>query len=226
LDDDPGWSCEGQWAFGVPTGGGSHDGDPTGGHTGDNVYGYNLAGDYTNNMPERFLTVGPVDCTGATDVELHFWRWLGVEWPFDHAHVAVSNDGGDWITVWASAATISDSSWTEMLLDISAVADDQPTVYVRWCMGTSDGSNTYPGWNIDDVELWGLLAPGGLPGDMDGDGDVDLNDFATFANCYYGSAITVPPPSCTPAQFDTCDLDDDGDVDLGDFSTFALNFTG
>ncbi|UCG31612.1 MAG: hypothetical protein JSU68_08080 [Phycisphaerales bacterium] len=227
MDADPGWSCEGQWAFGVPTGGGSHDGDPTSGHTGANVYGYNLNGDYTNNMPEEFLTVGPLDCADATGVELRFWRWLGVEWPFDHAHVAVSNNGRDWTMVWeASGATISDSSWTEILLDISAVADDQPTVYVRWCMGTSDGSTTYPGWNIDDVELWGLLALGGLPGDMDADGDVDLNDFATFANCYYGSAITVPPPSCTPEQFDTCDLDGDGDVDLSDFSTFAVSFTG
>ncbi|UCG33468.1 MAG: hypothetical protein JSU68_02310, partial [Phycisphaerales bacterium] len=149
LDEDPGWSCEGQWAFGVPTGGGSHDGDPNSGHTGDNVYGYNLDGDYPDGMPQHFLTAGPFDCSGATDVELRFWRWLGVEWPFDHAHVAVSNNGTDWTTVWTSAATISDSSWNQMVLDISAAADDQPTVYVRWCMGTSDGSNTYPGWNID-----------------------------------------------------------------------------
>ena len=66
----------------------------------------------------------------------------------------------------------------------------------------------------------------GLRGDLDDDGDVDLNDFATFAACYYGSAITVPPPSCTLEQFTASDLDEDGDVDLSDFSTFALNFTG
>jgi hypothetical protein len=35
------------------------------------------------------------------------------------------------------------------------VADDQPTVYIRWTMGPTDGSVTYPGWNIDDVSLLG-----------------------------------------------------------------------
>ncbi|UCG32482.1 MAG: hypothetical protein JSU68_12545 [Phycisphaerales bacterium] len=226
LDEDPGWSCEGQWAFGAPTGGGSHNGDPDSGHTGENVYGYNLDGDYPDGMPQHFLTAGPFDCSGATDVELRFWRWLGVEWPFDHAHVAVSNNGTDWTTVWTSAATISDSSWNQMVLDISAAADDQPTVYVRWCMGTSDGSNTYPGWNIDDVGIWGVLPLEGLPGDFDADGNVDLNDFATFANCYHGSAITVPPGSCSQSEFEACDMDDDLDVDLGDFATFANYYTG
>ncbi|UCG33651.1 MAG: hypothetical protein JSU68_03255, partial [Phycisphaerales bacterium] len=109
---------------------------------------------------------------------------------------------------------------------ISAAADDQPTVYVRWCMGTSDGSNTYPGWNIDDVGIWGVLPLGGAPGDFDADGDVDLNDFATFANCYHGSAITVPPGSCSQSEFEACDMDDDLDVDLGDFATFANCYTG
>jgi len=39
--------------------------------------------------------------------------------------------------------------------DISAVADGQPTVYIRWVMGPTDGSVRYCGWNIDDVELLG-----------------------------------------------------------------------
>jgi aminopeptidase N len=64
------------------------------------------------------------------------------------------------------------------------------------------------------------------PGDMDGDGDVDLNDFATFALCFHGAAVTTPPGGCTPVEFAGADLDDDGDVDLGDFSTFALDYTG
>ncbi|MFQ5807612.1 MAG: S8 family serine peptidase, partial [Phycisphaerae bacterium] len=34
LDSDPGWASEGQWAFGQPAGGGSHNGDPTAGRTG------------------------------------------------------------------------------------------------------------------------------------------------------------------------------------------------
>ncbi|MHC4610576.1 MAG: Ig-like domain-containing protein, partial [Planctomycetota bacterium] len=48
LDSDPGWSTEGDWAFGQPAGAGGANGgpDPTSGHTGNNEYGYNLAGDY------------------------------------------------------------------------------------------------------------------------------------------------------------------------------------
>jgi hypothetical protein len=65
-----------------------------------------------------------------------------------------------------------------------------------------------------------------IPGDVDLDGDVDLSDFATFATCYYGSGVTVPPPGCDAAQFDACDFDADSDVDLSDFATFATNFTG
>ena len=40
--------------------------------------------------------------------------------------------------------------------DISAVADGQSTVYVRWTMGTTDTFvAVLCGWNIDDVEIWG-----------------------------------------------------------------------
>ncbi|UCG17374.1 MAG: S8 family serine peptidase, partial [Phycisphaerales bacterium] len=63
LDTDPGWATEGQWAFGVPTGGGSHSGDPTSGYSGSNVYGYNLLGDYPNYMPQYFLTTPAIDCS-------------------------------------------------------------------------------------------------------------------------------------------------------------------
>ena len=62
--------------------------------------------------------------------------------------------------------------------------------------------------------------------DVDGDGDVDLNDFATFSVCFYGASVTVPPPGCTPGDFAASDFDEDGDVDLSDLATFAVEFTG
>ncbi len=159
LDANPGWSVEGQWAFGVPTGqGGDHGGpDPTAGHTGSNVYGYNLSGGYSNSMPQRNLTTGAVDCSGLYGVRLAFWRWLGVEQPdYDHATVDVSADGVTWTTVWENPGTVDDTSWTEMDLDISALADNQPAVYLRWTMGPTDGGWTYCGWNVDDVTIKGL----------------------------------------------------------------------
>ena len=159
LDTDPGWTTQGQWAFGHPTGSGGDGGgpDPTNGYTGSNVYGYNLYGDYTDNMPEYHLTTTPVDCTGLGNVQLKFQRWLGVESSiYDHAYVRVSNDGSDWVTIWENGADIADSSWIEQEFDISAVADNEPTVYLRWTMGTTDGGLTFCGWNIDDIQIVAL----------------------------------------------------------------------
>jgi C1A family cysteine protease len=161
LDTDPGWSTEGDWAFGTPTGqGGSHGNpDPTSGFTGLNVYGYNLSGDYPNDLPERHLTTTAFDCSGVYGTSVRFRRWLGVEAPeFDHARVRASNDGQSWVEVWSNDSEITDSSWIEVELDLSSVADDQSTVYLRWTMGTTDGGWTYCGWNIDDVAIIGFSA--------------------------------------------------------------------
>jgi hypothetical protein len=157
LDTDPGWTISGGlWAFGQPTGGGGQYGgpDPTSGYTGPNVYGYNLDGDYENNMPERHLTTPPIDCTGRTGVRLSFWRWLGVEQPlYDHARVRISNDGTTWTTVWENGTEIADTAWVFQAFDVSSIADNQPTVYVRWTMGPTDSGWHFCGWNIDDVSL-------------------------------------------------------------------------
>jgi C1A family cysteine protease len=158
LDEDPGWSREGQWGFGQPAGGGGQSGgpDPTSGYTGDNVFGYNLNGDYSDNMSEMNLTTNAIDCSGLSIVTLRFQRWLGVEMPlFDHAYVRVSNDGTSWTTVWENEIEIADTEWRPVEFDISALADDQETVYIRWTIGTSDQTNTYCGWNIDDIEILG-----------------------------------------------------------------------
>jgi len=50
---------------------------------------------------------------------------------------------------------VTDNSWNHQVYDISSVADGEATVYVRFTMGTTDGSWQYCGWNIDDFELTG-----------------------------------------------------------------------
>lgn len=157
MDSDPGWTGTGGWQYGVPTGGGTNNPDPTSGVTGSNVYGYNLSGDYTDNMPEQTLTTTAIDCSNLANVQLNFWRWLGVESSaYDHAKVQVSNNGSSWTNVWVhSGASISESAWSNHVYDISSVADGQATVYIRWVMGTTDSSVTYSGWNIDDVAIVG-----------------------------------------------------------------------
>ena len=164
LNTNPGWTANGGWAFGQPTGAGSYNGDPTSGYTGSNVYGYNLYGDYPNDLPATYLTTPALDCAGLTDVTLSFQRWLGVESNsnFDEATVEVSNNGTYWTVIWRATATgadVSDSSWQLQEFDISDLADNQNTVYVRWGMGPTDTNTTFPGWNIDDVQI---IASGGV----------------------------------------------------------------
>ena len=159
FDEDPGWTAESNWAYGQPQGRGGQHGspDPNSGYTGNNVYGYNLAGDYTNNMTEKHLTSTAFNCTNLYGVQLKFMRWLGVEAPeFDHARVRVSNDGSNWTTVWANETEMTGGAWEESLLDISAIADNQETVYLRWTMGSTDGGWVYCGWNLDDVQIFGV----------------------------------------------------------------------
>lgn len=222
LDTDPGWTRGGLWAYGVPLGGGgSQKGhpDPTSGHTGSFVFGVNLFGDYTHNMPETHLTTPPINAAGRHGIHLSFWRWLGVEVPaWDHAYVRVSTDGANWTTAWENQAEVADSSWVYQDFDISAIADDQSTVYVRWTMGTTDGNVALCGWNLDDVTLYAAsCAP--LYGDFNGDGEVDAADFPAFEDCYSGSALPRPV-GCEPFDFDA-----DGDVDCADYSGLGQAWT-
>ncbi len=160
MDTNPGWTTQDLWAFGHPTGGGGQYGgpDPSNGYTGTNVYGYNLSGDYQNDLAERHLTSTALDCSNLSDVTLKFRRWLGVERSlYDHAYVRVSNNGSTWTTLWENGSEVADTSWVLQEFDLSAVADGQSTVYLRWTMGTTDESWQYCGWNIDDVEIWAFV---------------------------------------------------------------------
>jgi len=56
-----------------------------------------------------------------------------------------------------------------------------------------------------------------IPGDIDGDGDIDFDDFIIFAGPY---RTDEGDPTFDPR----CDLDGDGDIDFDDFIIFAGNY--
>jgi hypothetical protein len=215
FETDKGWTFSGSlWARGVPTGGGGQYGnpDPSSGHDAPNVLGYNLSGDYENSLPERHATSPAFDCSILVGTQLKFWRYLNVEQPtYDHAYLRISTNGSSWTTLFENSGSTEDNSWTEYVYDISSIADGEPTVYIRFTIGTTDGSWQYSGWNIDDLEISAYACD--ETGDTDGDGIVDALD-----NC-----PLIPNPNQDDADDDgigdSCDvctdLDGDGYGDPG-----------
>ena len=156
MDSNPGWSLNTGWEYGQPSGGGNND--PDSGFNGPNVIGYNLSGDYENNIVvPRYATTPAFDASDLTGTTLTFQRWLGIESSnFDHARIQVSTNGTQWSTVWEhSGGDFEDIDWVPQTFDISSFADGQSDVRVRWGMGTTDGSRQFGGWNIDDVVVFG-----------------------------------------------------------------------
>jgi hypothetical protein len=159
LDNDPGWTRQGQWAFGHPTGqGGTSHGypDPANGATGTNVFGVNLNGDYpTTTGGPYYLIAGPLDFTGYTNVILQFKRWFNSDYqPYVYATLDVSSNGITWTSFFVNGSSIiTDSAWTNCRYNLSAIAANQADVYVRWGYRVVGGAWAYSGWNIDDIEF-------------------------------------------------------------------------
>ncbi|MHC4588483.1 MAG: hypothetical protein ACYTAQ_03865, partial [Planctomycetota bacterium] len=116
-----------------------------------------------------------IDCSDLVLVSLKFQRWLNTDvQPYAYATVEVSNDTTNWTTVWQnSSGEIAENAWSQQAYDISAVADGASTVYIRWGYEVGSSAYAYSGWNIDDVEIWGLVLTD-CPGDIDGNGSVGV----------------------------------------------------
>lgn len=162
LNTDPGWSRTGEWQFGKPRGQGAVSygyPDPLSGATGTNVFGVNLNGDYDESPGGPFyLTTHPINCEKLVKVSLNFMRWLNSDFqPYFFSTLEVSNNNKDWTLIWENpGAEIAEHAWKEQAYDISAVANRQPTVYIRWGYEKGSPAYAYSGWNIDDVEIWGV----------------------------------------------------------------------
>jgi len=201
FETDRGWilGAAGEWECTAPTGNGGENhgnGDPSGAVSGSNVLGNDLTGtgsneyDYEAGVSASSATSPAIDCTGYTNVQLTFRRWLNVEQPiYDTATVLVSHDGSAWTQVWQNGAEITDGAWSLQTYDISATADGESTVYVRFEIDT-DGGWQYSGWNIDDVTILGDTPPGcdtnPCPAAAPPPPVADGND---------GSAMTISPAS-------------------------------
>lgn len=177
LNNNPGWTLQSQWQYGPPAYPGV---GPTNGYTGANILGYNLSGNYPNNLATVYATTPPINCAGVASLTLRFQRWLRVR-SGDTAAVQVSTNGTTWTNVWAASGTVSDTAWQPVQYTLPAWTEDQPAVQLRWSMGSGSTQNDI-GWNLDDVEIIGVPAA------------VDYTLTATANNPAWG---TVTPTNVT-----------------------------
>lgn len=157
---DNGWTHGGSgqddWMRDVPTGNGGYD--PADAFSGTKIWGNDLGpsgynGNYQSNV-NNWLESPNIDCSGQTGVHLRYRRWLTVEkGQYDQAKILVNGN-----TVWQNDLSSDhiDIDWELHEIDISAYADNNPNVKLRFTL-TTNGSNVFGGWNIDDLKV-------GMPG--------------------------------------------------------------
>jgi hypothetical protein len=170
FETNKGWTLSGEFERTSPQGLGGSTGnpDPSTAYAGSNVMGVDLTGlgptpgDYEKSLTDRaYQAISPtLNCSGYTNVVLSFQRWLGVQ-KQDHAYIDISiNNGATWTQIWTNSNTINSTAWTLQTINISAYANNQPHVKIRFCIGTTNNKKQYCGWNIDDFQITAQISSG------------------------------------------------------------------
>jgi len=157
------WTADSPW--GVVT---------TGCYSGTKCWTDSPAGNYASNA-NTSLTSKTINLSGATSGTLSFWHRYVTESGYDFGRVEISKDGG---TTWTQLAYYSgaQATWTKVQIDISSYLPANVKIRFRF---TSNASNNYDGWYIDDVAIstptWTTSADG----------------TATHTYNYYGSYLAT-----------------------------------
>ncbi|MEE2811963.1 MAG: hypothetical protein VX627_02910 [Candidatus Thermoplasmatota archaeon] len=156
-----GWtlSSQGGWAWGYDSTLGSTNGVHSGTKA---LYTYN--GNYPNYMSSTYWATSPaVDCSSCSGSwSLTYWKRLGVEYHYyDHAYVQITNAQGNWVQLYSNVGTVNDNSYRQSTHSIGNYVQNNPSLQVRFGLGTTDGSVTYTGWNLDDVAISPSQGAGG-----------------------------------------------------------------
>ncbi len=188
-----GWTLQsaGGWSWGYDTSLGQNAGVHSGTKA---IYTYN--GNYPNGMSSTYWATSPVvDCSGCSGTwNLKFWKRLGVEYHYyDHAYIQVKNAQGNWVQIYSSSGTINDGSYQQVTYNIGNHVQNNPAFQVRFGLGTTDGSVTYTGWNIDDVSIEPAGGGGGA-------------DFANWTSPSFGPSISGSN-AMTPGAYGMMSID-------------------
>jgi cathepsin L len=130
--------------------------DPFGPSAGSTCLGNDLNGGYPMNIlyennADNYILSPAIDCSGQEGVHLSFRRWLSVEEGiYDNAWLSVNGT-----TLFENPANgaFFDVAWEQIVYDISSIADNNPSVRIRFDL-ESDGGLRFGGWAIDDMRLF------------------------------------------------------------------------
>lgn len=155
FETDTGWTLEGEWQIGAPEGKGSSPPDPAAAFAGARVLGHDLTGlgslpgDYEPSVTQS-ATSPVIDASTLSRGQLKFRRWLNVAGGGAASYVEAFKNG-TWFMVWGSGPLgNSESSWSLQTLDISAYADGNAQLRVRFRQkGGISSATSRSGWNVD-----------------------------------------------------------------------------
>lgn len=238
FENDLGWTVvndvaltDGAWERGTPDGVGSRGDPPTDFDGSGMCYLTDPPAGNTDVDGGTTWMVSPMfDLTGGeTTVSYAVWYTndAGGAPDEDVFRVQISNDDGqNWTTV-QTLGPITTPGWSTNQFSFGGLLT--PTAQSRIRFEASDLINpSVVEAGVDAVRVVQRVCIAPPMGDFDGDGDVDLDDFVAFVDCWSGpNASPSPTP---PVDANDClgafDMDGDNDVDQGDAAGFQRSFNG
>ncbi|MBT8485154.1 MAG: hypothetical protein KJO43_06210 [Phycisphaerae bacterium] len=218
FESDLGWTVEnidlddGAWERGVPIGGGDR-GDPADHFDGSgNCYLTDNVDDNSDvdGGPTRLISPA-LDTSGLANPHVRYARWFtnddGDEDRMD-VHLS-SNDGASWTLVESVPDT---AGWVERTVAVADFVEVTDSVRVRFS-ATDNPNNSVTEGGIDGIAIVDIGCGKTIPGDVDGDGDVDFTDLLAVISSW-GPCVGCP-----------ADINGDGVVDFTDLLILLAAWT-
>jgi len=176
-ESNGGWSAESDWEWGVPT-------NPSGphAHSGNKVWAVGLNEVYDASACGD-LVLEPAGRIISPNARLELWFWRSCEVFGDGCNVSISLDGGQ---VWQRIAPIGDyngivfgggctpgqsvwqgtdgAPWQHAVFELGQFVGESPVLRLRF--GADGFGDSYSGFFLDDVMLWGIAPEQGVVGQV------------------------------------------------------------